>query len=70
MASLQITIEIADEPDTGYRRQKMDRVAGADTGAILSRIASANRATYPSHGNDDKNVVHKAVAAAVQAAEA
>ena len=70
MATLRIELEIAAEPEDGHTRNQVDRIAGPDVGAVLSRIAQANRATFPHHGNDDGNVILKAVAAAVTAAEA
>ena len=66
MATLSIQIEINDTANDGFATQKLSRQLGSDSGAILSRIAAANRATF---SGDDCSVILQAVVAAVAAAE-
>lgn len=68
MASLQITIEIADDVVAGHALNTSRRF-GQTQGDILNRIALANAATYPKHDFDQVDILVKTIAAAVQAAE-
>ena len=68
MASLQITIEIAAAVTEGHSLNVARRF-GRTEGDILNRIATANAATYPKHNFDQTDILVKAIAAAVAAAE-
>jgi len=68
MPTLQIEINIADEPGTGHARNKLNRLdRGSDDGSILSRIVAANHATYGTVRRDsDVNTIIQSLIAAVQ----
>jgi hypothetical protein len=70
MPSVQITIDIDGTPGTGHARQKLDRVAGQDVGAILSRIAIAHPQFRTVKRTSDVAAILQAVADAVATAEA
>ena len=69
MASLTLTIQIADEPLTGYQHAKLAKDFGEDDASILGRIAKANQ-DVAGHRAEPVAVVVKAIAAAVRSAEA
>ena len=69
MSQISIQIEISDEAVQGFATQKLSRQLGSDSGAILSRIAAANRGIHGNQSDDDIAVILQAVVAAVAAAE-
>lgn len=48
MASLQITIEINDEPVAGHALNKLKKY-GTDEASVIDRIGRANSTTFPDH---------------------
>ena len=69
MATLSIQITINDTANDGFATQKLSRQLGSDSGAILSRIAAANRGIHGNQSDDDIAVILKSLVAAVAAAE-
>ena len=69
MSQISIQIEISDTAVQGFATQKLSRQLGSDSGAILSRIAAANRGIHGNQSDDDIAVILKSLAAAVQSAE-
>ena len=69
MASLTITIQIADEPLTGHQLNKLAKDFGEDDASILGRIAGAN-SDAAGHRAEPSVVVLKALCESVRAAEA
>ena len=69
MASLQITIEIDEQPLTGHQHKKLEADHGQYDAAILSRIVKSNAGEYGPN-TSCVDVVLKSLCAAVTAAEA
>ena len=71
MPTLQIEIEIAEDPGTGYARNRLDRLAGsAAGGAVLSRIVAANPQFATVRRTSDQTTLLQVLMAAVESAEA
>ncbi len=69
MAQLQISIEIADTPTTGYALDKLRAKFGDANAVILDRVIQANAASFPRFEVDSELLIGQVLAAAVALAE-